>query len=77
MHRDLRRFGSLDHSARAVQGGLAQGSCAGFRWRLRTEGHVDTPALEARRALVLLDRPLVVSLIELTLNHGLFIVRAV
>ena len=31
---------------------------------------------EARRALVLLDRPLVVDLIELTLNHGLFVVRA-
>jgi len=31
---------------------------------------------EARRALVLHDRPLVVDLIELTLNHGLFIVRA-
>jgi two-component system, OmpR family, alkaline phosphatase synthesis response regulator PhoP len=32
---------------------------------------------EARRALLLVDRPLVVSLIELTLNHGLFLVRAV
>jgi two-component system alkaline phosphatase synthesis response regulator PhoP len=32
---------------------------------------------EARRALLLVDRPLVVSLIELTLNHGLFMVRAV
>ena len=31
----------------------------------------------ARRALVLLDRPLVAGLIELTLNHGLFIVRTV
>jgi DNA-binding response OmpR family regulator len=31
---------------------------------------------EARRALVLHDRPLVVDLIELTLNHGVFIVRA-
>jgi two-component system KDP operon response regulator KdpE len=31
---------------------------------------------EARRALVLHDRPLVVDLIELTLNHGLFTVRA-
>lgn len=31
---------------------------------------------EARRALVLHDRPLVVDLIELTLNHGLFMVRA-
>ncbi|MEX1173175.1 MAG: response regulator transcription factor [Chloroflexota bacterium] len=30
----------------------------------------------ARRALVLHDRPLVVGLIELTLNHGLFIVEA-
>jgi len=32
--------------------------------------------VEARRAMVLLDRPLVVDLIELTLNHGLFVVRA-
>lgn len=31
---------------------------------------------EARRALVLHDRPLVVDLVELTLNHGLFVVRA-
>ena len=31
---------------------------------------------EARHALVLHDRPLVVDLIELTLNHGLFVVRA-
>ncbi len=34
------------------------------------------PTAEARRALVLHDRPLVVDLIELTLNHGLFVVRA-
>jgi DNA-binding response OmpR family regulator len=34
------------------------------------------PAVEARRALVLHDRQLVVDLIELTLNHGLFMVRA-
>ena len=33
------------------------------------------PAGEARRALVLHDRQLVVDLIELTLNHGLFVVR--
>ena len=32
--------------------------------------------VEARRALVLHDRPLVVDLITLTLNHGLFVVRA-
>jgi two-component system, OmpR family, alkaline phosphatase synthesis response regulator PhoP len=31
---------------------------------------------DARRALVLHDRPLVVDLIELTLNHGMFVVRA-
>ncbi len=31
---------------------------------------------DARRALVLYDRPLVVDLIQLTLNHGLFVVRA-
>ena len=31
---------------------------------------------EARRALVLHDRQLVVDLIQLTLNHGIFVVRA-
>lgn len=31
---------------------------------------------DARRALVLHDRPLVIDLIELALNHGLFVVRA-
>jgi two-component system, OmpR family, alkaline phosphatase synthesis response regulator PhoP len=31
---------------------------------------------DARRALVLLDRPIIVDLIKLTLNHGLFVVRA-
>lgn len=31
---------------------------------------------DARRAIVLHDRPLVVDLIELTLNHGVFVVRA-
>ncbi len=34
------------------------------------------PNVEARRALVLHDRELVVDLIQLTLNHGLFVVRA-
>ena len=34
------------------------------------------PPDDARRALVLHDLPLVVDLIELTLNHGLFVVRA-
>src|SRR5439155_2545866 len=33
-------------------------------------------APDARRALVLHDRPLLADLIELTLNHGLFVVRA-
>ena len=36
----------------------------------------DPADIEARRALLLHDRPLVVDLIELTLNHGLFVVRA-
>ena len=34
------------------------------------------PRTDARRALVLHDRPLVVDLIEPTLNHGVFLVRA-
>jgi two-component system alkaline phosphatase synthesis response regulator PhoP len=37
---------------------------------------VASPLPEARRALVLHDRPLVVDLITLTLNHGMFDVRA-
>jgi DNA-binding response OmpR family regulator len=40
------------------------------------DARVPPPDTEARRALVLHDRQLVVDLIELTLNHGLFIVRA-
>jgi two-component system, OmpR family, alkaline phosphatase synthesis response regulator PhoP len=37
---------------------------------------VNEADVEARRALVLHDRPLVVDLITLTLNHGVFAVRA-
>lgn len=37
---------------------------------------MQAPSDEARRALVLHDRQLVVDLFELTLNHGLFVVRA-
>ena len=37
---------------------------------------VDLAEVEARRALLFHDRPLIVDLIELTLNHGLFVVRA-
>src|SRR5664280_2927904 len=40
------------------------------------DGPVRSPAIEAHRALVLHDRSLVVDLISLTLNHGLFHVRA-
>jgi DNA-binding response OmpR family regulator len=38
-------------------------------------GQLDVREAEARRALILHERPLVVDLIELTLNHGLFVVR--
>lgn len=31
---------------------------------------------DARRALLLVDRPILVDLVQLTLNHGLFVVRA-
>lgn len=41
-----------------------------------TVGRLEARPDEARRALVLHDRPLVVDLITLTLNHGLFVVRA-
>ncbi len=40
------------------------------------DGTIESPMIEARRALVLHDRPLVVDLITLTLNHGVFAVRA-
>ena len=41
-----------------------------------TVSHEETHSSRSLRALVLHDRSLVVDLIELTLNHGLFIVRA-
>ena len=37
---------------------------------------MDNSGFEVRRALLLHDRPIIVDLIELTLNHGLFVVRA-
>ena len=37
---------------------------------------MNTPDVEARRALVLHDGPVIVDLIQLTLNHGMFIVSA-
>ncbi len=40
------------------------------------DSQVEAPRAGARRALVLHEQPLVVDLIELTLNHGLFLVRA-
>jgi DNA-binding response OmpR family regulator len=40
------------------------------------ESYGESRGVEAHRALVLHDRQLVVDLIELTLNHGLFVVRA-
>jgi DNA-binding response OmpR family regulator len=42
-----------------------------------TSTGAEAPSDEARRALVLHDRQAVVDLVELTLNHGLFVVRAV
>jgi two-component system, OmpR family, alkaline phosphatase synthesis response regulator PhoP len=41
-----------------------------------SDSHGASASVEARRALVLHDRQLVVDLIELTLNHGLFVVRS-
>jgi DNA-binding response OmpR family regulator len=41
-----------------------------------TISQVEAPPDEARRALVLHDLQLVVDLIELTLNHGIFVVKA-
>jgi two-component system, OmpR family, alkaline phosphatase synthesis response regulator PhoP len=45
------------------------------RGRVVTQSPAPAPESEARRALVLHDRQLVVDLIELTLNHGMFVVR--
>jgi DNA-binding response OmpR family regulator len=41
-----------------------------------TDVRTNAPDPDARRAMVLHRQPLVVDLIELTLNHGLFVVRA-
>ena len=44
--------------------------------RVAMDSPVKSHAIEARRALVLHDRALVVDLITLTLTHGVFAVRA-
>jgi len=48
----------------------------GAAWVAFSTRMTDKPGLDARRALVLHEHPLLVNLIELTLNHGLFVVRA-
>ena len=48
----------------------------GAAWVAFSTRVTDKPGLDARRALVLHEHPLLVNLIELTLNHGLFVVRA-
>jgi len=67
----------------ATTGGVAAISCDRHngRYLRRRESAlmrvpVDPLEPDARRALVLHDRPLVVDLITLTLNHGVFAVRA-
>jgi two-component system, OmpR family, alkaline phosphatase synthesis response regulator PhoP len=52
----------------------ASGDVPGPRSLMLGLGHA--PAAGPRRALVFHDRPSVVDLIELTLNHGLFVVKA-
>ena len=48
----------------------------GAEGRAATVGRASAPGLEARRALVLHNWPVVIDLIMLTLNHGGFAVRA-
>jgi DNA-binding response OmpR family regulator len=55
---------------------MAQSSVLPNEGRFVTDSHPISAEAEAHRALVLHDRQLVVDLIELTLNHGLFVVRA-
>src|ERR1035437_820444 len=50
--------------------------CRGERRCPRMDRHAAAPIIDARRALVLHDRPLVVALITLPLNRGVFAVRA-
>ncbi len=62
-----------------LAGGVLAGVGVGMdlaEGRAMTVGHEETRSGGTLRALVLHDRPLVVDLIELTLNHGLFLVRA-
>ena len=64
-------------SQRSAQSTKRVGYCsAGYRHHKRVTAHMRSSPDEARRALVLHERQLVVDLIELTLNHGLFVVRA-
>ena len=62
---------------------LGKGACRCLTSALRTTGargvtdsRMSPSGADARRALVLHDRPPVLDLIERTLNHGLFVVKA-
>ena len=67
-------------SVSSPPGGCHDGSSSSgsVRWRRRRIRLtvMDPAPHDARRALVLHDRQLVVDLIELTLNHGVFVVHA-
>jgi two-component system alkaline phosphatase synthesis response regulator PhoP len=61
-------------SRQRITRGSSVDPAAGSR-SVQDEGRLRSD-VDARRALVLLDRPLLVDLIRLTLNHGLFVIRA-
>src|ERR1700690_4620869 len=66
---DLHGPGGCRAAQARTTGSRSEGPCP-------MDGTVRPHVVESRRALVLHDRPLVVDLITLTLNHGVFAVRA-
>src|SRR5664280_2799558 len=75
----LRRIGARDLGTRCEEKPNRDyhgRHCRGERRCPRMDRRAAAPIIEASRALVLHDRPLVVDLITLTLNHGVFAVRA-
>src|SRR5688500_17117692 len=74
MREGCRFVGVLVRSPRTSDG--RPGLAGRTMMEVGTVSPMDSREADARRALVLHDHPSVVGVIELTLNHGLFLVRA-
>jgi hypothetical protein len=73
---ELIHYGSVVVADGRIERDRRMRASRGVGGRAVTVGRASAPGLEARRALMLHDWPVVIDLITLTLNHGVFAVLA-